>query len=299
MFRIFVKNKFLLLFLLVICLPQIAVAFPISYSEIVTISATVVDPTVGCVIDCNGGGGVIPTMVTFRGNASPNAKVFILKDGQIAAQTIADGYAHFSVTITGLTTNTYTFSVYSEDKNNSKSSFFSFPILITSGTDVNINNIFLSPSINIDKIEVKKGNNLAIFGESIPLKEVVVSLYLGQEYLYNIFSDNLGSYLLNLNTTNLDIGKYRAKVKSISNGKESLYSTPVSFVVGAEDTSNDNISCLLLRGDLNCDNHVNLTDFSIMAYWYKKVNPPQKVDLNGDGIISLVDFSIMAFNWTG
>ncbi|MFA6385357.1 MAG: dockerin type I domain-containing protein, partial [Candidatus Paceibacterota bacterium] len=63
--------------------------------------------------------------------------------------------------------------------------------------------------------------------------------------------------------------------------------------------SKDETICSFLRGDLNCDNHVNLIDFSIMAYWYKKINPPEKVDLNNDGKITLVDFSIMAFNWTG
>jgi hypothetical protein len=40
-------------------------------------------------------------------------------------------------------------------------------------------------------------------------------------------------------------------------------------------------------------------DFSIMAYWYKRPNPPASVDLNGDSKIDLVDFSILAFNWTG
>jgi hypothetical protein len=53
------------------------------------------------------------------------------------------------------------------------------------------------------------------------------------------------------------------------------------------------------RGDLNNDCKVNLIDFSIMAYWYKKPAPPMTVDLNGDHVVSLVDFSILAYNWTG
>jgi hypothetical protein len=61
----------------------------------------------------------------------------------------------------------------------------------------------------------------------------------------------------------------------------------------------EEIFCTLFSGDLNCDNHVNLVDFSIMAHWYKKLNPPAKVDLSGDGKVTLVDFSIMAYNWTG
>jgi hypothetical protein len=53
------------------------------------------------------------------------------------------------------------------------------------------------------------------------------------------------------------------------------------------------------KGDSNGDGRVNLVDFSIAAYWYKRANPPASADLNGDGKVDLVDSSIMAFNWTG
>jgi hypothetical protein len=56
------------------------------------------------------------------------------------------------------------------------------------------------------------------------------------------------------------------------------------------------------KPDLNCDKKVNLIDFSILAYWYKRPltkEAKQKVDLNGDGKVDLVDFSIMAYYWTG
>ena len=53
------------------------------------------------------------------------------------------------------------------------------------------------------------------------------------------------------------------------------------------------------RGDMNCDGRVNIVDYSIMKYWYKKPNPPAAVDLSGDGIVNLKDFSILAAEWTG
>ena len=55
----------------------------------------------------------------------------------------------------------------------------------------------------------------------------------------------------------------------------------------------------IVKGDLNGDRKVNLVDFSVAAYWYKRANPPASVDVNGDGKVNLVDFSIMAFHWTG
>jgi len=52
-------------------------------------------------------------------------------------------------------------------------------------------------------------------------------------------------------------------------------------------------------GDMNGDQRVNLIDFSILAYWYKRPNPLASVDLNKDGKVDLVDVSILAFYWTG
>jgi hypothetical protein len=58
-------------------------------------------------------------------------------------------------------------------------------------------------------------------------------------------------------------------------------------------------SNVVVKGDVNNDKRVNLIDFSIVAFWYKKPNAPANVDINGDKKVDIVDFSIMAFNWTG
>jgi len=63
-------------------------------------------------------------------------------------------------------------------------------------------------------------------------------------------------------------------------------------------TSTSTPATAFKRGDINRDGKVNIVDFSIAAYWYKRLNPPTSVDINGDGAITLVDFSIMAFYWT-
>lgn len=51
--------------------------------------------------------------------------------------------------------------------------------------------------------------------------------------------------------------------------------------------------------DLNGDTHVDIADFSILAYWYKRANPPLSIDMNDDGVVDLTDFSILAYYWTG
>lgn len=295
----------LIFFVFVIIFSQSKIEADIIENTSVTISAKVVSSSGGG----GGGGGSsgvgnieeninFPGSVNFSGMAYPLSRVYILKDGDLIMTTIADQSAHFSGSLSGLSTDTYTFSIYSEDSNGRKSSFFSFPIYITEGTTVNIGNIFLSPTIDIDKIEVKKGDNLIIFGQSVPEKEIIISVHSDQELFYKVMTNSIGAYLYNLDTSILEMGKHQTKSKTNLSDQISLYTTPVSFLVGFVNKNKDEISCSLLIGDLNCDNHINLIDFSIMAFWYKKNNPPPKIDLNNDGKITLIDFSIMAFNWT-
>lgn len=55
------------------------------------------------------------------------------------------------------------------------------------------------------------------------------------------------------------------------------------------------------KGDISGDGKVNIADFSLLAYWYKRTLTAQAiasgVDLNGDGKVTLADFSILAYYW--
>lgn len=310
MSRISILNKIGFSFLLFcVFIPQFVFALDIIVNNDVSISAIVNPINNGSSGGGSSGGGGgsggsagldLVTTVNFSGMAYPLSRVYILKDGDIVVTTIADQSANFSVSLTDLDTNTYTFSVYGEDSNNKKSSFFSFPIYITKGTTVNIKNIFLSPTIDVNKSKVKKGDNLIIFGQSIPQNEILISVHSDKEHFFRVVSNAMGAYLYNLDTSILEIGKHQTKSKTTLDTQVSLYATPVSFLVSNESKlKEEDLNYSLFAGDLNNDSNVNLIDFSIMAYWYKKTNPPKTIDLNNDGKITLVDFSIMAFHWTG
>jgi hypothetical protein len=57
-----------------------------------------------------------------------------------------------------------------------------------------------------------------------------------------------------------------------------------------------------LSADLNCDNKVNLCDFSIlMSYWGTNgsgATSRRSPDINQDGIVDIIDYSIMMSQWT-
>ena len=181
----------------------------------------------------------------------------VLKDGQVAVSTIAGPDARFEVTLAGLVTGNYAFSLYGEDATGLRSSLFTFSVYITNGATTRIGGIFIAPTIAADKSEVKRGETIAIFGRAAPNSEVTIAVHSENELFRNVTKN-------------------------------------VTAITGTS----------YLRGDVNGDGRVNLIDFSIAAYWYRREPSPdflsvEKERLNGDGKITLVDFSIMAYYWTG
>ncbi|KKQ46505.1 MAG: hypothetical protein US65_C0037G0007 [Candidatus Yanofskybacteria bacterium GW2011_GWC2_37_9] len=70
----------------------------------------------------------------------------------------------------------------------------------------------------------------------------------------------------------------------------------VEFLIGDTNIKSTDVT-LNIPGDCNADGAINLTDFSVLAFWYKKQNPPVCVDINKDNIVDLIDFSILAYYW--
>lgn len=247
------------------------------------------------------GGGTVSTPSTnamFSGRAYPGSIVTILKDAQIAATTVAGPDAKFSINLSGLSGGSYIFSVYSEDKKGIRSSLLTFPVSVTSGTTANITSIFIAPTIATDKSEVKLGDNIAIFGQTAPSSEVTVSVNSEEEFFVKKVADLTGAYLLNFDTSVLEMGQHQTKSKTALNGEITAFGKVVGFSVGTKNVF-AKLPKVATKGDSNGDGRVNLVDFSVVAYWYKRVNPPASADINGDRKVDLVDFSIMAFNWTG
>ena len=248
-----------------------------------------------------GGGAYIPpppqTVVNFTGRAYPKSTVTLLKDAQIAATTVAGSDANFQISISGLSAGNYIFSLYSEDNKGIRSSLLTFPVSITSGTTTNVSGIFIAPTIDVDKSEVKRGDNIAIFGQSIPAAEITIVVSSEEELFAKTISDKEGIYLYNFDTSPLEIEQHFTKSKAALNGEISSFSKTISFNVGTKTVLKEKPE--IVKGDSNGDGRINLIDFSIAAYWYKRPSPPAAVDLNGDSKVDLVDFSIMAYYWTG
>jgi hypothetical protein len=251
-----------------------------------------------------GGGGATPpytppvTSVIFSGRAYPLSKVSVLKDGQLSVSTVAGPDANFYVAYNGLSSGNYIFAVYGEDQMGRRSTLFTFPVYISAGTTTQVGGIFLAPTIAVDKTEVKLGENLTIFGQSVPEASVTISVHSPQEIFTQVKADVHGAYLYNLDTATLTLGEHETKAKSTIQNELSAFGKVLNFTVGQETVKTEEKPAVD-KGDLNHDNKVNLIDFSITAYWYNRSDPPAGIDLNGDHKVNLIDFSILAFYWTG
>ncbi len=241
------------------------------------------------------------TNVTIAGSAYPLSEVVILKDGQIAIKTVAGPDGIFTAIVNNLSGGNYIFSVYGEDDAGRRSTLFTFPISITVGATTEISGVFLSPTIDVDKEMVRKGDTITIFGASIPNAAITIQVDSAEPYFLNATSDKSGAYLYDFNSASLDYGSHAAKSEAAQGDQISDYSVSRGFTVGdhtvlaqAESTAPTEA-----EGDLNGDGRVNLIDFSILAYWYGHPNPPAAYRLDGADTIDLRDFSIMAYYWTG
>lgn len=252
-----------------------------------------------------GGGGPAPapsipaTNVIFSGRAYPKSTITLLKDAQIAASTIAGADSTFQLGVSNLAGGNYIFSVYSEDTKGVRSNLLTFPISVTSSATTSVGGIFIAPTIAVDKSEVRRGDNIAIFGQSSPNSEITISVNSEEEFFVKTSSDKDGVYLQNFDTSVLEMGQHFTKSKASVSGEISSFSKALGFIVGTKNVEASVSSAGESKGDLNSDKKINLIDFSIAAFWYGKASPPANVDFNADGKVNLIDFSIMAFYWTG
>lgn len=253
-----------------------------------------------------GGGGVyVPptTGVIVNGRAYPGSIITLMRDAELAAKTTAGPDANFDIILNGLAPGNYMFSVIAQDSKGAYSSLYVFPASLTIGSQVKIGGIFIAPTLSINNDDLKKGDTAILFGQAAPLSQVSITINSTVTKFAKVDTDKTGAYLYSLDTSDLELGSHTAKSKAIYNSEVSGISKTIGFAVGTSTSKTplpDNGACQnQKKGDFNCDKKINLIDFSIFLYWYKKPNSPKYLDLNKNTKIDLSDFSIFVYNWTG
>jgi hypothetical protein len=166
-----------------------------------------------------------------------------------------------------------------------------------SGAVSTISGIYISPTINIDNQSVKQGEQVRIYGQTVPDTDVHIYVHSEEEFVKQTSSQESGAWELLFDTTPLTEEFHTAKslfqvATTDGNLIKSGFSRSVSFYVGKIGGV---VPCP--EADLNHDARVNLTDFSILLFYWNTNNTC--ADQNQNGNVDLIDFSIMMYYWTG
>lgn len=238
--------------------------------------------------------------VIIKGYAFPGSTVYALVDGAVVETDAASSGGSYEITIDAIAKGVYTFGVYAIDTNDVKSTTFSTSFTVTGARTSELTNINIMPSIRVRPDPVDIGQMVTVSGYSIPNAQITVENRSDKSSAslktFTTTSNSSGAWSIEIDTAGFgaDTYKVRAKAQQQSSlGITTNFSDYTYYGVGQEAET--------MTADLNTDGRVNLTDFSILLFWWGSdggnSNPP--ADINRDGDVSLTDFSIMLFNWTG
>jgi hypothetical protein len=237
------------------------------------------------------------TLVVINGIGYPNREVRVLIDGKVAGIVQADSKGDFSFQSGDTTPGVSSFGLWTDDERGLKSTLLTLTFRVASKSITTIENVYLSPTIDVDKNQVNKGDKIKIFGQSSPAVNLAIHVNSASEKVSTTTTGSTGAWSLVFDTSPLDEDFHTAKalihLQSPSGIIESNFSRSVSFYVGKNVPQKGKCGI----ADLNCDNAVNLVDFSILLYNWGTND--QNADINKDSKVGLADFSIMMFYWTG
>ncbi len=225
--------------------------------------------------------------VRFTGDAFPNAFITILDGGAVVGTSNANGTSFFDKTISGLAPVTHTFGIYGQALDGRKTLTLSFNINVMAGATTTVSGILLPPVLTTPNQEKRP-------------KSLLQSGLARHNSTVNTFT--AGPTNLNHQATTNANGEWQVSVPQVLHlGAHSISALVNDGGGGQSVLTNPSTSEILLSADLNVDNLVSLTDFSMLMFNYGLSSPPNEAaDINDNGgQVDLVDFSVMMFYWTG
>lgn len=252
----------------------------------------------------SGGGQLLlpDTTIRFQGFAYPSSRVTLLKDNTIVATTIASTNPSFELVLTGLAPGVHSFSLYSEDARGVLSRPVSVTLVVNGAAITTVSNIIIPPTLDVETSVVQQGGSVTLVGQSAPFAEIEFAV-INQAGIYTTTANSDGLFRYVLDTSSFGDGRIFVTAQANVSGVESQLSVPLGLTIqgGGGDGSAPG---WVLRGDVNKDNRVNLVDLTIIKSWHRRslganARVLENERLSGDSVIDLTDFSIAAYYWTG
>src|SRR5690606_16147631 len=145
--------------------------------------------------------------------------------------------------------------------------------------------VLIPPTLTVSKANFNPGETIVFSGQTIPNVRVEVHIDNSSTVLNTTSSSN-GLWSISYNTTGLSAAAHTARARFILGSgaltTESSFSSTLQLFVGVNGSA-------ATPSDLNRDGSVNLTDFSILIFWWQSTggNSDPKADINGNGNVGL------------
>lgn len=247
-----------------------------------------------------GGGGsntqLGDTIINVKGYAYPGRTLNILLDTQSVGTVRVgnDGKFDFS---TGASPGTASLGFWSTDTQGTRSITYNTTFDVTHGAVTNISGIILPPTIKVVNAKINPGEVVTVSGQSVPNAKIEIHIDNSTK-IETVTAAANGTWTFALSTAGLSIAEHTLRARSVTGTPplttQSSFSSSLQIFVGVDGQATR-------PADLSRDGKVNLTDFSILIFWWGtnggNSNPP--ADINGNGKVGIEDFSILLFNWTG
>jgi hypothetical protein len=223
------------------------------------------------------------------GWTSPDTFLVFSESSAVLGTDVANLIGGFNRLFTGLQPTNHRITVYGIDSNNLTTSSYPLYIYTAGFQETTISNILLSPTLQINSSTFLPGEPIIASGSALP--NALITLFVDtpiRTYYASSSAEGSWSYSIT-NTDEFVYGDYRIYALAQNEyGLQSLISNSINFslrpTLVPEGTSCGDIS----QGDLNCDSAINLTDFSIIMYYWGTAD--LAADINADGLVSLSDF---------
>ncbi len=234
--------------------------------------------------------------VRISGYSAPGTFITITENGTVIGTDTAGIAGLFSKYLTGIFPGSHTFTLYGVDASNRTTSLLDVSAVTPIYQETSISNLLLSPTIELSNTSINQGDLLVSNGSAITNGNLSIFTEPHLRTYYATSSaTGLWSYTID-NTDEYIPGDYHIySLVQNGTGSQSLFSNALQFTVISSQEGGTNPLCDISRGDLNCDDSINLVDFSILMYYWGSTN--QISDINEDESVNLVDFSVMMYYW--
>lgn len=236
------------------------------------------------------------TEISIVGRAYPGRTVHILLDGDEVGTVAPDSTGDFDFTIAA-SPGASSVGFWSTDRFGTRSITLNTTFDVTQGAITNLSSILLPPTLTADDQTLNPGDTLRVSGQSIP--GVTVEVHFNDSALIETTeAANNGDWELVFDTARLPAAEHTIRARSVVGREplttESSFSNTLQLFLGVDGQPTT-------PSDLNRDGRVDLTDFSILIFWWQSNggNSDPPADINGNGNVGIEDFSILLFNWTG